>query len=171
MPSRVPWHQCGDGPGGWALECTAQAEAGCTGGPIHRGIHWEDWSIPQSCIIAWEQVVSHIHGEVGNFLIMSSSVMYVMFQIKWVAKSQWRDHTARRPALGHSEGDFWDQVADGASMSKVCCSLLHSLKTKPNKTKQNQTKQNNPNKTKQNHMTMPKQAQKTLSENTEKTFS
>ena len=28
--------------------------------------------------------------------------------------------TARRPALGHSEGDFWDQVFDGASMAKVC---------------------------------------------------
>ena len=31
--------------------------------------------------------------------------------------------TARRPALGHSEADFWDQVADGALMAKVCWSL------------------------------------------------
>ena len=33
--------------------------------------------------------------------------------------------TARRPALGHSEGDFWDQVTDGAAMAKVCCSLIY----------------------------------------------
>ena len=107
--SRVPGHQCGDGPGGWALECTAQAEAGCTGGPLHRGIHREDWSIPQSCIIAGEQVVSHLHGEVGNFFIVLSSVM---FQIKFVPKSQWWDN-CQKASLGTlgrwflGPGDGW----------------------------------------------------------------
>ena len=36
--------------------------------------------------------------------------------------------TGRRPALGSSETDFWDQVADGALSAKVyfSLSLLHS---------------------------------------------
>ena len=126
MPSRVPRHQRGDGPGGWALECTAQAEAGCTGRPLHRGSHWEDWSIPQSRLLAWEQVVSHLHGEVGIFLLMFSSLSS---EIKWnVLHNHSGETTARRPALGNSEGDFWDQVADGALMAKVFCSLkVHKI--------------------------------------------
>ena len=35
--------------------------------------------------------------------------------------------TARRPSMGHSEADFWDQVADGATTAKVCSRLPQTI--------------------------------------------
>ena len=115
---RVPKHECWNGLGCGTLERSSEAEVGWVGRPIYGGVHWEDWGLAQSCLTTGEQAVPHLHWKVGIFPVIFSQTAF----------QHSGESTARRAALGSSEADFWDQVADGALMAKVCfcLALLHS---------------------------------------------